>query len=194
MGEEEKGLATLYADGKTLFSASPVEPPTMELAVVPELPAGGEVTDWNKTIALEGAIDMESLGAVVESIKQAWGAIAEMFQEAAEAFTQLWRAIEEAFAEDWLWKKTIAWAEQNRRDLAGRYHHTKKRRIRKKYRKRIVEAYLKEASGTVSEYTCGKPEYAMYQGGDYCPMETGEVEGCADCCYGVEKTKEEVGE
>ena len=169
MGEEEKGLATLYADGKTLFSASPVEPPTMELAVVPELPAGGEVTDWNKTIA-------------------------EMLQEAAEAFTQLWRATEAAFAEDWLWKKTIAWAEQNRRDLAGRYHHTKKRRIRKKYRKRIVEAYLKEASGTVSEYTCGKPEYAMYQGGDYCPMETGEVEGCADCCYGVEKTKEEVGE
>lgn len=91
---------------------------------------------------------MESLGAVVESIKQAWGAIGEMFQEAAAAFTELWRATAAAFAEDWLWKKAIAWAEQNRRDLAGRYHHTKKRRIRKKYRKRIVAAYLE---GVVEE-------------------------------------------
>lgn len=192
MGEEEKGLVTLYADGKPVFSGRPVEPPTMELAEVPELPAGGEVMDWNKTVTLEGTIDMESLGAVVESIKQAWGAIGEMFQEAAAAFTELWRATAAAFAEDWLWKKAIAWAEQNRRDLAGRYHHTKKRRIRKKYRKRIVEAYLKEVSSTVSEYTCGKPEYAMYQDGDYCPMETREVEDCEDCYYGVKK--EEAGE
>lgn len=193
MGEEEKGLVTLYADGKPVFSASPVET-TMELAEVPELPAGGEVMDWNKTVTLEGTIDMESLGAVVVSIKQAWEAIGETFREAAEAFAELWRATAAAFAEDWLWKKAIAWAEQNRRDLAGRYHHTKKRRIRKKYRKRIVEAYLKEVSSTVSEYTCGKPEYAMYQDGDYCPLETGEVESCKDCYYGVEKTKEEAGE
>lgn len=193
MGEEEKGLVTLYADGKPVFSASPVEA-TMELAEVPELPAGGEVMDWNKTVTLEGTIDMESLGAVVVSIKQAWEAIGETFREAAEAFAELWRATAAAFAEDWLWKKAIAWAEQNRRDLAGRYHHTKKRRIRKKYRKRIVEAYLKEVSSTVSEYTCGKPEYAMYQDGDYCPLETGEVESCEDCYYGVEKTKEEAGE
>ena len=148
MGEEENGLVTLYADGKPVFSGRPVEPPTMELAEVPELPAGGEVMDWNKTVTLEGTIDMESLGAVVESIKQAWGAIGEMFQEAAVAFTELWRATAAAFAEDWLWKKAIAWAEQNRRDLAGRYHHTKKRRIRKKYRKRIVAAYLE---GVVEE-------------------------------------------
>ena len=182
MGEEEKGLVTLYADGKPVFSASPVEA-TMELAEVPELPAGGEVMDWNKTVTLDGTIDMESLGAVVVSIKQAWEAIGETFREAAEAFAELWRATAAAFAEDWLWKKAIAWAEQNRRDLAGRYRHTKKRRIRKKYRKRIVEAYLKEVSSTVSEYTCGKPEYAMYQDGDYCPMETGEVEDCKDCYY-----------
>lgn len=193
MGEEEKGLVTLYADGKPVFSASPVEA-TMELAEVPELPAGGEVMDWNKTVTLEGTIDMESLDALVVSIKQAWEAIGETFREAAEAFAELWRATAAAFAEDWLWKKAIAWAEQNRRDLAGRYHHTKKRRIRKKYRKRIVEAYLKEVSSTVSEYTCGKPEYVMYRDGDYCPMETGEVENCKDCYYGVEKTKEEAGE
>ena len=178
MGEEEKGLVTLYADEKPVLSASPVELPTMEMAEVPELPAGGDVMDWNRTIMLEGTIDMESLGAVAESIKQAWGAIAETFREAAEAFTELWRATSAAFVEDWLVeKKAFAWAEQNRRDLASRYHHTKKRRIRKKYRKRIVEAYLKEVSGTVSEYTCGKPEYAMYHDGDYCPMETGEVGG-----------------
>lgn len=34
MGEEEKGMVTLYADGKPLFSASLVELPTMELAEV----------------------------------------------------------------------------------------------------------------------------------------------------------------
>ena len=49
------------------------------------------------------------------------------------------------------------------------------------------EAYkgftTEERAGTA--YTCGKPEYAMYQDGDYCPMETGEVEDCEDCYYGV---------
>ena len=191
MGEEEKGLVTLYADGKPVFSASPVEA-TMELAEVPELPAGGEVMDWNKTVTLDGTIDMESLGAAVGTVTKAWDAIVGTFWEAVDTITELWRAIAAESVKAWMEKKAIAWADQNRRDLAGRYHHTKKRRIRKKYRKRIVEAYLKEVSSTVSEYTCGKPEYAMYQDGDYCPMETGEVEDCKDCYYGVEK--EEAGE
>lgn len=145
MGEEEKGLVTLYANGKPLLSASPVEA-TMELAEVPELPPGGDVMDWNKPVMLEGTIDMESLGAAAEAVTQAWAAVTEAFTEVAEAFTKLWKstvaAIAAAIVKDQLEKEAIAWAEQNRRDLAGRYHHTKKRRIRKKYRKRIVAAYL----------------------------------------------------
>ena len=60
----------------------------------------------------------------------------------------------------------------------------------------LDEAYkgftAEERAGTA--YTCGKPEYVMYRDGDYCPLETGEVESYKDCYYGVEKTKEEAGE
>ena len=192
MGEKEQ-IMIVYVDGEPLTSISPVELTATEMEEAQGLPVGGDVTSLNRTDTLEGTIEMENLCAVAESIKRAWGDTVETLREVVEAFVELWRATMADFVDDWLWKKVIAWAEQNRRDLAGRYHNTKKRRTRKKYRKRIVEAYLKEVSGTVSEYTCGKPEYAMYQDGDYCPMETGEVEGCADCCYGVEK-KEEAGE
>lgn len=141
MDEEEKGLVTLYAEGEPVFSGRPVEPPTIELAEVPELPPGGDVMDWNKPVMLEGAID------AVGTITKAWDTIMGTFREAVDTITELWRAIATESVKEWMEKKAIAWADQNRRDLAGRYHHTKKRRIRKKYQKRIMQEYMKGEDG-----------------------------------------------
>ena len=127
----------------------------MELAEVPELPAGGEVMDWNKTVTLEGTIDMESLGAVVVSIKQAWEAIGETFREAAEAFAKLWRSDRGSLRGGLAVEEGHRLGGTEPPGPGGPVPPHQKRRIRKKYRKRIVEAYLKEVSSTVSEYTCG---------------------------------------
>ena len=41
-------------------------------------------------------------------------------------------------------EKAIRWAEVANKPLAYRYHHTKKKRTRKKYAKRILEWYREE--------------------------------------------------
>ena len=51
-----------------------------------------------------------------------------------------WEAIKEA-AE---FHKALRWAEAANRPLAARYHRTKKKRIRKKYAKRILAWYREE--------------------------------------------------
>ena len=43
-------------------------------------------------------------------------------------------------------RKALRWAEAANRPLAARYHHTKKKRIRKKYAKRILEWYRTEVA------------------------------------------------
>lgn len=142
MDEEEKDLITLYADDKPLCSASPAEWEDIEMEGIPPISYEGDETLLGRTVRLEGTIDMERMCAAVETVTKAWDAIAGTFREAVDTITELWRAIAAESVKEWMEKKAIAWADQNRRDLAGRYHHTKKRRIRKKYRKRIVEAYL----------------------------------------------------
>lgn len=146
MGEEEKGLVTMYAAGEPVAAAYPATAAAMKLAEITGIPHGGTM-DGIKQAFMEETVDTEDLATKAEALKKSWGIIAATFRVAAEAFTELWRETAAVFVEDWLWKKAITWAEQNRRDLAGRYHHTKKRRIRKKYRKRIVVAYLEEVKG-----------------------------------------------
>ena len=41
-------------------------------------------------------------------------------------------------------RKALRWAEAANRPLAARYHRTKKKRIRKKYAKRILAWYREE--------------------------------------------------
>ena len=62
--------------------------------------------------------------------------------EAARAVADAWEAIKAA-AE---FHKALLWAEAANRPLAARYHRTKKKRIRKKYAKRILEWYRTEVA------------------------------------------------
>ena len=61
-------------------------------------------------------------------------------EEAARAVADAWEAIKAA-AE---FHKALLWAEAANRPLAARYHRTKKKRIRKKYAKRILAWYREE--------------------------------------------------
>ena len=60
--------------------------------------------------------------------------------EAARAMVDAWEAIRAAEE----FRKALRWAEAANRPLAARYHHTKKKRIRKKYAKRILAWYREE--------------------------------------------------
>ena len=54
--------------------------------------------------------------------------------------TKIWGAIQAAEE----FRKALRWAEAVNRPLAARYHRTKKKRIRKKYAKRILAWYREE--------------------------------------------------
>ena len=53
---------------------------------------------------------------------------------------KIWGAIQAAEE----FRKALRWAEAANRPLAARYHRTKKKRIRKKYAKRILAWYREE--------------------------------------------------
>ena len=61
-------------------------------------------------------------------------------EEAAAAVTKIWGAVQAAEE----FRKALRWAEAANRPLAARYHRTKKKRIRKKYAKRILTWYREE--------------------------------------------------
>lgn len=90
---------------------------------------------------------LASLGFTVEQANEAASYLAEAFRifcdqlaEAARAVADAWDAI--MAAEEF--RKALRWAEAANRPLACRYHHTKKKRIRKKCAKRILAWYREE--------------------------------------------------
>lgn len=90
---------------------------------------------------------LASLGLTVEQANEAASYLAEAFRifydqlaEAARAVADAWGAI--VAAEEF--RKAMRWAEAANKPLACRYHRTKKKRIRKKYAKRILAWYREE--------------------------------------------------
>lgn len=79
---------------------------------------------------------LSSMGLTMEQANEA----ASYLAEAARAVADTWSAIMEAEA----FRKALRWAEAANRPLAARYHRTKKKRIRKKYAKRILAWYREE--------------------------------------------------
>lgn len=90
---------------------------------------------------------LASMGFAMEQANEAARYLAEAFRvfcdqlaEAARAVADAWGAI--VAAEEF--RKALRWAEAANRPLAARYHRTKKKRIRKKYAKRILAWYREE--------------------------------------------------
>lgn len=90
---------------------------------------------------------LSSMGFTMEQANEAARYLAEAFRifydqvaEAVRAVADAWGAI--VAAEEF--RKALRWAEAANKPLACRYHRTKKKRIRKKYAKRILAWYREE--------------------------------------------------
>ena len=129
MGEENNAAGMVaYMDGKPVEICEEI-PTLTELEPV----AGAE------TIA-GGTVTAEKLAEVTKTIHAAFNALAPAFEQLARSL----RRIAAAIALGYELQKAIRWAEVYNPKLAHFYHHTKKRRIRKKYAKRILAWYREE--------------------------------------------------
>lgn len=137
MGPDEKynGPVTVYKDGQpmeTAYSEIPeislAEEGPME-AVPPAMISGGAMT-----------ITLERSREVMKSMGEVWETIRTSLAEAVIVVAKTWEAVRVA-AE---FKEAMRWASVYNRNLVYRYRNTKKKRIRKKYAKRILAWYREE--------------------------------------------------
>lgn len=91
-----------------------------------------------------GEIDPEAAARLVSSVKEAWQGILLAFEPVAEAFRVWIRSVAAEVAAHEELEKALRWASIGNRPLYNRYHHTKKKRTRKKYAKRILAWYREE--------------------------------------------------
>ena len=129
MSEENRAAGMVaYMNGKPVGICEETPPPT-ELEPV----AGAEATAG-------GTVTAEKLAEATETIRAAFDALAPTFEQLARSLGRFAAAI----ALGYELQKAIRWAEVYNRKLDHIYHHTKKRRIRKKYAKRILAWYREE--------------------------------------------------
>lgn len=138
MGPRERGTAqaAVYIDGQPVQYAGEITLPG--IAAEPE------------QVERPAPPLLASMGLTMEQAKEAASYLAEEFRifcnhlvEAARAVADAWGAI--VAAEEY--SIALRWAEASNKPLAYRYHHTKKKRIRKKYAKRILARYREEIYG-----------------------------------------------
>ena len=129
MGPDGKGTAqaAVYIDGQPVQYAGEITLPERAERPAPPLLASMGFT-------------MEQANEAASYLAEAFRVFCEQLEEAARAVADAWEAIKEA-AE---FHKALRWAEAANRPLAARYHRTKKKRIRKKYAKRILTWYREE--------------------------------------------------
>ena len=129
MGPDGKDTAqaAVYIDGQPVQYAGEITlPEQVERPAPPQLSSMGftmeQANEAARSLADAFRIFYDQLAEAVRAVADAWGAIV-----AAEEF-----------------RKALRWAEAANKPLACRYHRTKKKRIRKKYAKRILAWYREE--------------------------------------------------
>lgn len=129
MGPDGKDTAqaAVYIDGQPVQYAGEITlPEQVERPAPPLLSSMGftmeQANEAARYLAEAFRIFYDQLAEAVRAVADAWGAIV-----AAEEF-----------------RKALRWAEAANKPLACRYHRTKKKRIRKKYAKRILTWYREE--------------------------------------------------
>ena len=129
MGPDGKDTAqaAVYIDGQPVQYAGEITlPEQVERPAPPLLSSMGftmeQANEEARYLAEAFRIFYDQLAEAVRAVADAWGAIV-----AAEEF-----------------RKALRWAEAANKPLACRYHRTKKKRIRKKYAKRILAWYREE--------------------------------------------------
>ena len=102
---------------------------------------------WGNTTTLpEITVDPEKVAAAAETLRKAWAGIMTSFEVAAEAFGKRIRSVAAEVEARHEMEMALRWASVDNRQLYNRYRHTKKKRIRKKYAKRILEWYRTEVA------------------------------------------------
>lgn len=136
MGPDGKGTAqaAAYIDGQPVQYAGEITLP--EITTAPEQM---ESTEAPPLLASMG-FTVEQFNEAARFMAEAFGIFCDKLAEAARAMVDAWEAIRAAEE----FRKALRWAEAANRPLAARYHHTKKKRIRKKYAKRILAWYREE--------------------------------------------------
>lgn len=135
MGPKESGTAqaAVYIDGQPVQYAGEITLP--EIAAEPE-----QVERPAPPLLASMGLTMEQAGKVAKVMAEAFCTFCVALEEATAAVTKIWGAIQAAEE----FRKALRWAEAANRPPAARYHRTKKKRIRKKYAKRILAWYREE--------------------------------------------------
>ena len=127
MGPKESGTAqaAVYIDGQPVQYAGEITLPEQVERPAPPLLASMGLT-------------MEQAEKVAKVMAEAFRTFCVALEEAAAAVTKIWGAIQAAEE----FRKALRWAASGL--LAASAHRTKKKRIRKKYAKRILTWYREE--------------------------------------------------
>lgn len=137
MGPDEKGTGplTVYMDGQPVGIAG---------GEIPEIPlAAEEPVEAVPSAVFSGGsatITLEQASEAMKSLAGAWDAICTTVEQAGKAVARVWAACREALE----FQEAMRLASAYNRPLAYRYRHTKKKRTRKKYAKRILAWYREE--------------------------------------------------
>ena len=109
---------------------------------LPEITAAPEQMESTEAPPLLASMGftVEQFNEAARFMAEAFGIFCDKLAEATRAMVDAWEAIRAAEE----FRKALRWAEAANRPLAARYHHTKKKRIRKKYAKRILAWYWEE--------------------------------------------------
>lgn len=123
MGEQNTSAAAVYLDGKPLGAIGELELSEPEPGVTEE----------------QAAEACRKLG-------EAWAQATMTIEAVAQAFCRWIRKVAAEVEAQHEMKTALRWASVDNRPLYNRYRHTKKKRIRKKYAKRILEWYRTEVA------------------------------------------------
>ena len=123
MGEQNTSAAAVYLDGKPL-------------GAIGEL----ELSEPEPGVTAEQATE------ACRKLGEAWAKVTMTIEAMAPAFCRWIRKVAAEVEAKHEMEMALRWASVDNRPLYNRYRHTKKKRIRKKYAKRILEWYRTEVA------------------------------------------------
>ena len=123
MGEQNTSAAAVYLDGKPLGTIRELE-----------------------LVKPEPGVTVEQAVEACQTLSRAWAQLTTEAGKLAEDFCRwIQRVAAEVEAQHEM-ETALRWASVDNRQLYNRYRHAKKKRIRKKYAKRILEWYRTEVT------------------------------------------------
>ena len=123
MGEQNTSAAAVYLDGKPLGAIGELE-----------------------LSELEPGVTAEQATEACRKLDEAWAKVTMTIEAMAPAFCRWVRKVAAEVEAKHEMETALRWASVDNRPLYNRYRHTKKKRIRKKYAKRILEWYRTEVA------------------------------------------------